>query len=141
MRSTGGRSSRVLPNRTRFSSGRCAIAGGTGIQRRESLRPKRPRTATGLSDQSFRGGNADRNATFCDLMIRTGLRLTEQASLTLFEIPDIDTHRAYSPTRLPSAVAKNGSGRRIYIPTTVLGEVWDDIRFGIVNVSQANWPM
>ena len=62
-------------------------------------------------------------------MVRTGLRLTEQASLTLFEIPDIDTHRAYSPTRLPSAIAKNGSGRRIYIPATVLREVWDYIRF------------
>jgi integrase len=62
-------------------------------------------------------------------MVRTGLRLTEQASLTLFDIPDIDTHRAYSPTRLPSAIAKNGSGRRIYIPATVLREVWDYIRF------------
>jgi hypothetical protein len=57
------------------------------------------------------------------------MRLTEQASLTLFEVPDIDTHRAYSPTRLPSAIAKNGSGRRIYIPATVLPEVWDYIRF------------
>lgn len=84
---------------------------------------------TGLPDRSFRGCNAARNATFCDLMVRTGLRLTEQASLTLFEIPDIDTHRAYSPTRLPSAIAKNGSGRRIYIPATVLREVWDYIRF------------
>ena len=62
-------------------------------------------------------------------MVRTGLRLTEQASLTLFDVPDIDTHRAYSPTRLPSAIAKNGSGRRIYIPATVLREVWDYIRF------------
>ena len=84
---------------------------------------------TGLPDLSFRGANAARNATFCDLMVRTGLRLTEQASLTLFEIPDIDTHRSYSPTRLPSAIAKNGSGRRIYIPATVLREVWDYIRF------------
>lgn len=84
---------------------------------------------TGLPDSSFRGRNAARNATFCDLMVRTGLRLTEQASLTLFDIPDIDTHRAYSPTRLPSAIAKNGSGRRIYIPATVLREIWDYIRF------------
>ena len=75
------------------------------------------------------GEPAARNATFCDLMVRTGLRLTEQASLTLFEVPDIDEHRAYSPTRLPAAIAKNGSGRRIYIPATVLREVWDYIRF------------
>jgi hypothetical protein len=64
---------------------------------------------TGLPDQSFRGGNA----AFCDLMMRAGLRSTEQASLTLCEIPDIETHRAYSPLRLPLAIAKNGSGRRI----------------------------
>jgi len=84
---------------------------------------------TGLLDQSFGGRNAARNATFCDLMVRTGLRLTEQASLTMFDVPDMDTHRAYSPTRLPAAIAKNGSGRRIYIPATVLREVWDYIRF------------
>jgi site-specific recombinase XerD len=84
---------------------------------------------TGLPDHSFRGRNAARNATFCDLMVRTGLRLTEQASLTLFEVPDVDEHRAYAPTRLPAAIAKNGSGRRIYIPATVLRDVWDYIRF------------
>jgi site-specific recombinase XerD len=84
---------------------------------------------TGLPDHSFRGRNAARNATFCDLMVRTGLRLTEQASLTLFEVPDVDEHQAYTPTRLPAAIAKNGSGRRIYIPATVLREVWDYIRF------------
>ena len=30
---------------------------------------------------------------------------------------------------MPAAIAKNGSGRRIYIPATVLREVWDYIRF------------
>jgi hypothetical protein len=89
---------------------------------------------TGLPDHSFRGRNAARNATFCDLMVRTGLRLTEQASLTLFEIPDIETHRAYSPTRLPSAIAKNGSGRRIYVLATVLREVWDYIHFDLAEL-------
>jgi hypothetical protein len=74
--------------------------------------------ATGIPDSSFRGR-----------MVRTGLRLTEQASLTVFEVPDIDLHRAYSPTRLPTAIAKGGSGRRIDIPGPVLREVWDYIRF------------
>ena len=68
---------------------------------------------TGLADRSFRGRNAARNATFCDLMVRTGLRLAEQSALTLFEVPDLSTDRAYAPTRLPSVIAKNGSGRRI----------------------------
>jgi integrase len=84
---------------------------------------------TGLADRSFRGRNAARNGTFCDLMVRTGLRLAEQSALTLFEVPEIDIHRAYAPTRLPSAIAKNGSGRRIYIPATVLRDLWDYIRF------------
>jgi integrase len=83
----------------------------------------------GLADRSFRGRNAARNATFCDLMVRTGLRLAEQSALTLFEVPDIDIDRTYVPTRLPSAIAKNGSGRRIYIPATVLRDLWDHIRF------------
>lgn len=81
----------------------------------------------GLRDPSFRGRNATRDALFCDLMVRTGLRLGEQTSLTVFEIPDFDVHRAYAPTWLPSAVAKNGSGRRIYIPATVLRDLWDYI--------------
>ena len=65
------------------------------------------------------------------MMVRTGLRLTEQASLTLFEVPDVDEHRAYSPTRLPAAIAKNGSGRRIYIPPRCCA------RFGTTSVSTA----
>ena len=84
---------------------------------------------TGLRDPSFRGRNAARNATYCDLMVRTGLRLAEQASLTLFDVPDIDTGQAYAPTRLPAAIAKNGSGRRIYLPAAVLRDLWDYIRF------------
>ena len=84
---------------------------------------------TGLPDPSFRGRNAARNATFCDLMVRTGLRLAEQSALTLFDIPEIDSYRAYAPTRLPAAIGKNGSGRRIYIPAAVLRDLWDYIRF------------
>lgn len=41
----------------------------------------------GLPSDRFRGRWAARNATFSDLMVRTGLRLTEQASVTVFEIP------------------------------------------------------
>ena len=74
-------------------------------------------------------------------MVRTGQRLTEQASLTLIEVPETDTNRAYAPTRLPSAIAKNGSGRRIYIPATVLRELWDYIRFDRAGlIEQARRP-
>lgn len=82
----------------------------------------------GLPDRSFRGRHAARNALFCDLMVRTGMRLSEQASLTLFDVPDFDVHRRYVATWLPSAIAKNASGRRLYVPAAVLRELWDYIR-------------
>jgi len=41
----------------------------------------------GLPDPAFRGRWATRNAVFCDLMVRTGLRLSEQASLSVLEVP------------------------------------------------------
>lgn len=43
--------------------------------------------ADGLPDERFRGRWSGRNVTFCDLMVRTGLRLAEQAALTRFEVP------------------------------------------------------
>jgi hypothetical protein len=36
----------------------------------------------GLADRAFRGRHASRNQAFCDLMVRTGLRIAEQVSLT-----------------------------------------------------------
>jgi hypothetical protein len=40
-----------------------------------------------LPRPAFRGRWAARNCAFADLMVRTGLRLTEQTSLTVFEVP------------------------------------------------------
>jgi site-specific recombinase XerD len=85
--------------------------------------------STGIPASSFKGRNASRNAAFCDLMIRTGLRLEEQASLTVFDLPDPDPSSSMRPMRLPSAIAKGGSGRRVYIPSNVLKDVWDYVRF------------
>lgn len=64
----------------------------------------------GTPDTSFKGRNAARNTAFCDLMIRTGLRLEEQSSLTLFDLPDPDASSAMRPIRLPSSIAKGGIG-------------------------------
>lgn len=85
--------------------------------------------SSGIPASSFKGRNASRNATFCDLMIRTGLRLEEQASLTVFDLPDPDSSSSMRPMRLPSAIAKGGSGRRVYIPSNVLKDVLDYVRF------------
>jgi site-specific recombinase XerD len=83
----------------------------------------------GLTDPSFRGRNAARNQAFCDLMVRTGLRLSEQVSLTRFELPDLDPTRVQVPFWLPRAVAKGGSARTIYIPSSALRAVWDYVAF------------
>jgi len=79
----------------------------------------------GLADPSFRGRHASRNQAFCDLMVRTGLRLAEQTSLTRFELPDLDPARVQVPFWLPEAVAKRDSARWVYVPAGVLRAVWD----------------
>jgi site-specific recombinase XerD len=58
-------------------------------------------------------------------MIRTGLRLEEQTALTMFELPDYEPGLLNFRSRLPNAIAKGGAGRIIYIPASVLKDVWD----------------
>jgi site-specific recombinase XerD len=77
----------------------------------------------GLPDRSFRGRNAARNQAFADLMLRTGLRLTEQVSLTTLELPDLAPDRAQHPFWLPRSIAKGGSARTVYVPTSALRAV------------------
>lgn len=79
-------------------------------------------TTDALPDPSFRGRWAARNAAFTDLMVRTGLRLTEQASLLAAEIPSAP-EGGYSRFWLGSAVAKWGSERWIYAPASVLHDL------------------
>jgi len=83
----------------------------------------------GLPDRSFRGRHASRNQAFCDLMLRTGLRLEEQVSLTRFELPDLDPTRVHVPFWLPVAIAKGSSARWVYVPASVLQAVWDYLAF------------
>jgi site-specific recombinase XerD len=82
-------------------------------------------TVAGLPDRSFRGRYASRNATYSDLMIRTGLRLSEQTSLSLYDVPEIVPGVLIARTRLPRAIAKGPSARSVYIPASVLKDVWD----------------
>jgi hypothetical protein len=83
----------------------------------------------GLADPSFRGRHASRNQAFCDLLLRTGLRLAEQTSLTRFELPERDPARVHVPFWLPRAIAKWGSARWVYVPAGVLRAVWDYLEF------------
>ncbi|MET3176632.1 UNVERIFIED_ORG: site-specific recombinase XerD [Arthrobacter sp. UYCu721] len=77
----------------------------------------------GLRDAGFRGRWAARNAAFMDLMVRTGLRLTEQVSLTPFEVPRAGGPRGYQRFWLPAAVAKAGSARWVYVPNSLLRDL------------------
>lgn len=80
-------------------------------------------TAAGLPNPAFRGRWAARNATFCDLMVRTGLRLSEQAGLCMFEVPLDRGAAGYQRFWLPPALAKGGSARWVYVPASVVSEL------------------
>ena len=56
--------------------------------------------------RGFRGRWAARNSTFTDLMVRTGMRLSEQASLTMLEVPVSAGQGGYQKFWLPGAIAK-----------------------------------
>jgi hypothetical protein len=81
--------------------------------------------ADGLPANGFRGRWVARNAAFCDLLVRTGLRLSEQASLTVFDIPSRPTAggAGYQRFWLPAAIAKWGSCRWVYVPVPLVGEL------------------
>ncbi|GAA4442567.1 tyrosine-type recombinase/integrase [Phytohabitans houttuyneae] len=77
----------------------------------------------GLPDSRFRGRWAGRNAAFADLMVRTGLRLTEQASLLRPEVPIGPGQGGYRRFWLPAAIAKGGSARWVYVPDSMAREL------------------
>jgi site-specific recombinase XerD len=80
-------------------------------------------TPDGLPDPQFRGRWAGRNSTFCDLMVRTGLRLAEQTALTVFEVPLQRGVAGYQRFWLPPVIAKGGSARWIYVPASIVAEL------------------
>ncbi|MGY1960767.1 tyrosine-type recombinase/integrase [Nocardia gipuzkoensis] len=79
-------------------------------------------TIEGLPDGNFRGRWAARNALFCDVMVRTGLRLSEQTALTVFEVPMDRGLGGYQRFWLPASIAKGGSARWVYVPQSLVGE-------------------
>ena len=78
---------------------------------------------SGLSDPGFRGRWAARNAAFADLMVRTGMRLSEQASIMVAELPLLSGPERYQRFWLAPAIAKRASARWIYIPATVISDL------------------
>ncbi|MBF6215977.1 site-specific integrase [Nocardia puris] len=88
-------------------------------------------SAEGLPRSGFRGRWAARNAVFCDLMVRTGLRLSEQGALTVFDVPQgSEPGGGYRKFWLPKAIAKGSSARWIYVAGSVQADLeavqrWD----------------
>ncbi|MFJ7946276.1 tyrosine-type recombinase/integrase [Streptomyces sp. NPDC096354] len=82
---------------------------------------------TGTTDSSFRGRNAERNAVMAELLVTTGLRIEEAASLCWPELPDLDSQRDVksAPFDLAPPTAKRDKGRRILLPNRVLRAVAD----------------
>jgi site-specific recombinase XerD len=79
--------------------------------------------ADGLPSERFRGRWAARNAAFADLMVRTGMRLSEQAHLTASEMPAGPGSGGYQRFWLPGAIAKYFSARWIYVPHSAVREL------------------
>lgn len=79
--------------------------------------------ADGLPETRFRGRWAARNAAFCDLMMRTGLRLSEQSALSVFEVPIRRGLGGYQGFWLSGAIAKGGSARWVYVPDSVTADM------------------
>ncbi|GHB57593.1 hypothetical protein GCM10010347_29670 [Streptomyces cirratus] len=73
----------------------------------------------GLPRDNFRGRWASRNGAFSDSLVRTGMRLEEQASRIILEVPTGPGPAGYSRFWLPGAIAKRNSGRWVYEPASV----------------------
>ncbi|GAA5766174.1 tyrosine recombinase XerC [Streptosporangium roseum] len=122
----GRRSTQTTPAEASHTGARRHVEWLTpGMYRRWRDIGIRGHTPDGALDPSFRGRFASRNAAFTDLMIRTGLRISEQIGLSLYELPRTQAGILNSRTWLPAPIAKWGSARYVYIPTGVLRDIWD----------------
>ncbi|WP_328308419.1 site-specific integrase [Streptomyces sp. NBC_00442] len=82
---------------------------------------------TRATDSSFRGRNAERNVVMAELLVTTGLRIEEAASLCWPELPAMDDQSGMKsvPFDLSPPTAKRDKGRRILLPNRVLRAVVD----------------
>lgn len=73
----------------------------------------------GRPDPSWRGRHGERNAMFADLLVYTGMRLGEAASLLVGEIPPLaagpGSKRGLGDLRLAAAVTKRNKARTVFV--------------------------
>jgi site-specific recombinase XerD len=88
----------------------------------------RGRQLDGCEDAAWTGRHGERNALFAELLVTTGLRLEEAASLLIVELPVADRIRSAPrsiPFRLPASIAKGGRSREIRLPARLLHRLAD----------------
>jgi site-specific recombinase XerD len=84
----------------------------------------RGHTASGVPSPSWRGRLEDRNTSFAEVLMSSGMRLTEAASLLTFEMPrtELGSGRYYTG-RLARTVTKSKRARTFYVAAPVVGAV------------------
>ena len=88
----------------------------------------RGRHPDGHEDPAWNGRHGERNALFAELLVTTGLRLEEAASLLAIELPVVNQSASAPksvPFRLAASIAKGGRGREIRIPVRLLRRLAD----------------
>jgi site-specific recombinase XerD len=88
----------------------------------------RGRDPDGREVSAWRGRNGERNALFAELVVTTGLRLEEAASLLATEMPTPDRVPAKQRLlsfRLSAAIAKGGRAREIRLPVRLVRRLAD----------------
>jgi len=69
----------------------------------------------GRPDPGWRGRHGERNALFADLLVCTGMRLGEAASLLVSEVPPLSGPRAVGDVHLSAAVTKRNKARTVFV--------------------------
>jgi site-specific recombinase XerD len=88
----------------------------------------RGRLLDGREDPAWSGRHGERNALFAELLVTTGLRLEEAASLLTVELPATDPSRSAPRSiafRLPASITKGGRSREIRMPARLLRRLAD----------------
>lgn len=84
----------------------------------------RGHTAEGIPAPGWAGRLEDRNTSFANMLLSSGMRLTEAASLLTIELPRTRLRVGrYCTGRLAPAVTKSKRARTFYVATPVVGEV------------------
>ncbi|WP_371422407.1 tyrosine-type recombinase/integrase [Tardiphaga sp.] len=90
----------------------------------------RGRLPDGTEDPSWRGRNGDRNALFAELLVTTGMRVTEAGSILVVELPGQHEGMPRSiQFDLPGSITKGNRPRRIRLPRRVLALIHGYVEF------------